>query len=196
MPLSATLDHPSRIADRLAARTRRTETHRGLRCSAVLAGMTRMDDGWHLLMTQRTDTLEHHKGQVSFPGGACEPGETLVATALREAREEIGLREDRVDTLGLLDDIWTPSGYNITPVVGVVASVDGLAPNPAEVARILTLPLAFFDDPRNARSEWFEHDGTPRRVWFYDHPEATVWGATAFIIRDLLALLHDAGWGG
>jgi 8-oxo-dGTP pyrophosphatase MutT (NUDIX family) len=193
--LSVLFQDTRRLAALLGQRTRRTIVRPELRCSAVLVGIVRVDDEWCFLLTQRTDTLEHHKGQVSFPGGACEPGETHEDTALRECREEIALDSSLVTVLGTLDDIWTPSGFVITPIVGIVASIDDLTPSPDEVARILTIPVSFFADERNARKEHVVHDNRAHEVIFYDHEIVTVWGATALIIRDFLGMIATEGHG-
>jgi 8-oxo-dGTP pyrophosphatase MutT (NUDIX family) len=155
----------------------------------VLVGLVDTPDGWSLLLTRRTDFVEHHKGQVSFAGGRCEPGENHEQTALREAEEEIALPPSNVHVLGMLDDIWTPSGYIITPVVGIISSIEGLVPSPAEVDEVMTIPLDFFDDG-NAEVRLFNHEGVNHKVYFFNHEKATVWGATAFIIRNLVSVMN------
>jgi 8-oxo-dGTP pyrophosphatase MutT (NUDIX family) len=177
----------------LRARTcdaRRTVIERqDLRASAVLAPLICVDGVWHFVLTRRTEDLEHHRGQISFPGGAADPGETAQQTALREAWEEIGLASEHVDVLCLVDDRWTPSGFCITPVLGIVRSMETLRPNPAEVSRIFTVPLAVFCDEANAEVRTVSVNGFTRNVYYYHHDGETIWGATAFIIRDILRLL-------
>ncbi|MGE5314849.1 MAG: NUDIX hydrolase, partial [Acidobacteriota bacterium] len=136
-----------RLEQLLASYTPRLYQEQSGRQSAVLVPIIEADDGsFDLLLTKRTDRVEHHKGQISFPGGAADPqDESLTATALREAFEEIGLPEDAVRVLGVLDQVWTPSGFLITPIVGIIDSpMPLLAPSPAEVEEILIVPLEHF----------------------------------------------------
>jgi 8-oxo-dGTP pyrophosphatase MutT (NUDIX family) len=165
----------------------------GYRRAAVLVPLLCAGGAWQLLLTRRTEDLEHHRGQVSFPGGAMDAGESPEQAALRESWEEISLEPERITVAGRLDERWTPTGFVITPVIGLLdpvgGSADGLAANPAEVSRIFTAPLAHFADERNAERRTLMVDGRARDVIFYSYDGETVWGATAFIIRDLLALL-------
>jgi 8-oxo-dGTP pyrophosphatase MutT (NUDIX family) len=144
-----------------------------------------------LLFTKRTDTVDTHKGHISFPGGMVEESdENIERTALREAAEEIGLPESSVDILGLLDDMATPTGFVITPVVGVIESLPQLTLNMHEVAEVFNVPLEFFTDPANSRTEMREFNELKREIWFYDYHPHVIWGATAMIVRSLLAELH------
>ncbi len=161
----------------------------GFRRAAVLVPFYFEADEWHLLFTKRTEDLEHHKGQVSFPGGALDEGESPEEAALREAFEEIGLPQSSVEIIARLDDIWTPSYYIITPVVGVISSVEGLAPSPDEVAKIIRVPLRFFADDSHTRLQRVHVNGFTRTVYFYDYFDEKIWGATAFIVRDCLRRL-------
>src|SRR5512137_1302809 len=113
-----------------------------LKCAAVLIPLVRWMDEWQLVFTRRTETVEQHKGQVSFPGGGCDALEsTPEATALREAWEEIGLQPGDVRLLGRLTDLITITGYRVTPVVGVIPWPYQLRLEPAEVGRVFTIPL-------------------------------------------------------
>ena len=145
----------------------------------------------HLLLTKRTETVEHHKGQISFPGGRQEDLDPdLLTTALREAFEEIGLEPSSVDVWGRLDEIETVvSGFAITPYVGLVPPPVGLRPNPYEIDEIITVPLPVFLDPTNLRVEQHIRDGRPRDLLFYSYPPHVIWGATARIISGLVGLL-------
>lgn len=143
-----------------------------------------------LLFTRRTDHVETHKGQISFPGGTVDEGDAdIVHTALREAEEELGIGANLIDIRGILDDHAVPSGFIITPVVGILDALPLLTPNPQEVAEAFTVPFGFFCNPTNGRSELREYRGGRREVWFYEHGEHIIWGATAMIVRSLLLTL-------
>lgn len=145
----------------------------------------------HLLLTKRTEAVEHHKGQISFPGGGEEPGDAdLLATALRESYEELGLAPASVDVWGRLDEIETVvSGFAITPFVGFVPPPVDLRPNPNEIQEIVTVPLATFRDPANLRIERVVRGNQSWELLHYDCGGHVVWGATARIIHDLVSLL-------
>jgi 8-oxo-dGTP pyrophosphatase MutT (NUDIX family) len=162
----------------------------GFRRAGVLVPLILGSGGADLLFTKRTDHVETHKGQISFPGGMVEEGDAdIVHTALREAEEELGIGAKHIEIKGILDDLAVPSGFIITPVVGILDALPLLTPNPLEVAEAFTVPFAFFCNPANGRSELREYRGGRREVWFYEHGEHTIWGATAMIVRSLLLSL-------
>lgn len=146
----------------------------------------------HLMLTKRTEVVEHHKGQISFPGGGEEPGDAdLLATALRETYEELGLEPEAVEVWGRLDELETVvSGFAITPYVGFVAHLGTLRPNPNEIDEIIVVPLSVFLDPAKVRSEHVVHEGQARELLFYDTGTHVVWGATARIIHGMVRLLQ------
>lgn len=160
-----------------------------LKCAAVLVPLVRQDDEWHILYTRRTDHVESHKGQVSFPGGACDEDETEPEqTALREAEEEIGIRPAHVKVLGRLANLITISYFRVTPVVGVVRWPAVFRVGEHEVARVFTIPLGWLANPSN---RWqFERPGTTRTLIAY-HPYdgELLWGATARMTVDFLSVL-------
>jgi 8-oxo-dGTP pyrophosphatase MutT (NUDIX family) len=160
-----------------------------LKCAAVLIPLVWHAGEWHLLFTRRTDTVESHKGQVSFPGGGCDEGETTPEqTALREAEEEIGIRPGDVRVLGHLSNLITITYFRVTPVVGVVQWPAVFRVGEHEVARIFTIPLAWLANPAN---RWeFEMPGRPRSLIAY-HPYdgELLWGATARMTVDFLKVL-------
>jgi len=160
-----------------------------LKCAAVLVPLVWQDHEWHLLYTRRTDRVDSHKGQVSFPGGACDEGETSAEqTALREAQEEIGLDPHEIQVLGKLPDMITVSYYLVTPVVGVVKWPTVLRVGEDEVARVFTIPLGWL---ANGSNRWqFERPEVKRSVIAY-HPfdGELLWGATARMTLDLLNVL-------
>jgi 8-oxo-dGTP pyrophosphatase MutT (NUDIX family) len=160
-----------------------------LKCAAVLIPLVWYNEEWHLLFTRRTDTVESHKGQVSFPGGACDEGETTPEeTALREAEEEIGILPQDVRVLGRLPNLITITYFRVTPVVGVVRWPAVFRVGAHEVARIFTIPLAWLANPSN---RWqFEMPGRTRSLIAY-HPYdgELLWGATARMTIDFLNVL-------
>jgi 8-oxo-dGTP pyrophosphatase MutT (NUDIX family) len=171
------------------------EERPGAKNSAVLAAL--YDDGRkeevggaHVILTRRAGHLRSHRGEVSFPGGRVDPGDAdLVATALREAHEEIALDPASVEVVGELDHLMTMwSGASIVPFVGALAGPPSeLRPNPDEVERILQVPLAeLLLDEVFSEEVWPLPGGGERKLWFFALHGDTVWGATAAMLRDLL----------
>lgn len=178
------------VRDALAQHERHVAQGSKLTCAAVLLPMLYKAEQWHVLFTRRTQNVEHHKGQISFPGGACEPGdEDLAATALRETYEEIGVPPDAVEILGALDDFPTITDFLVTPFVGVLSYPLCYRPNLQEVEAVLEVPLAFFADPTGLRVEQRQHQGQVFDVLFWDYGPHTIWGATARILKGLLDLI-------
>ncbi|HEY0820882.1 MAG TPA: CoA pyrophosphatase [Rhizobacter sp.] len=167
--------------------------------ASVLVPLTQRDEGLAVLLTQRTDHLHDHPGQVSFPGGRAEPGDAdAVATALREAQEEIGLLPSFVDVIGQLPTYTTGTGFIVTPIVGVLQPGYGLNPDPFEVAEVFEVPLSFLMNPANHRWHSIETAGVRREFLSmpWTGPDATgqlrqyfVWGATAAMLRNLYRFL-------
>jgi 8-oxo-dGTP pyrophosphatase MutT (NUDIX family) len=171
------------------------------RAAAVLVPLLPRPDGLHVLFTERSKELRSHAGQISFPGGSVDVDDPDVrAAALREAREEVGLREEHVEVLGALDDCPTfVTGYVISPVVGVIDPVAFTAsgrypwePSPAEIAALHELPLRDFRDPANLRIEQREHEGQVFELYWYTVQGAVVWGATARILNQLIQIAQEA----
>jgi 8-oxo-dGTP pyrophosphatase MutT (NUDIX family) len=143
-----------------------------------------------LLFTRRTETLARHSGQISFPGGRSESADlSPIETALRETLEETGIDAGFVTVAGYLDRYLTGTGFDIQPVVGVLAEGFALAPDPREVAHVFEVPLAFLLDPANRRRESRHIGGRERRFYAITYEEHEIWGATAAIIVDLAARL-------
>jgi 8-oxo-dGTP pyrophosphatase MutT (NUDIX family) len=155
--------------------------------AGVLVPLFLKNDELHVIFTQRTDEVEHHKGQVSFPGGVMDKeDQTIIDTALREAEEEIGLKRDLVEVLGISNDFRTPSGFRITPVIGFLAAIQSFVPNKNEVSEIFDVPLSFFLDPCNERVEQHMRSGKIMNIYFYSYGKYEIWGATAAMLRSFL----------
>ena len=160
-----------------------------LRPAAVLVPLFLNGDEVRVLLTQRSTELHHHAGQVSFPGGSVEPADAdRIATAVREAGEEVGLLPEDCDVLGTLDDLPVITGFEITPVVARVPSAYPFKPLSSEVARLIDLPLKGF--LAAGALEVVERDrlGQHLRILFYRLQGEEVWGATARIVEQLLTL--------
>ncbi len=146
----------------------------------------------HLLFTQRTFTVKDHRGQISFPGGVKDAGDpNLLATALRETQEEIGLEPEAVEVLGALPPVATITGYRITPFVGLIPHPYDFHPNPLEVKRLLLLPLAGFYQAEYWSSGDYRYQGQSIRVCYWRFNQEVIWGATARILLDLLVHLDQ-----
>jgi 8-oxo-dGTP pyrophosphatase MutT (NUDIX family) len=184
--------NPERLAERLETGTLPVlPGPGGHRPAAVLVPLLLEAGAWHCLFTERPHDLPIHPGQVSFPGGRAEPGDAdLVATALREATEEIELPASRVTVLGALPPRLTITDYWLTPIVGVVAPDTPLVPSPREVAEIFTVPWDWLADPANRTTEYRDHPrhGPAAPVLFYRWPGHTIWGLTARIVSELAEL--------
>jgi len=161
--------------------------------AAVLVPLVNRDDGLTVLLTQRSDTLPDHAGQISFPGGRIEPDDASIeAAALREAQEEVGLPPDRVSVLGRLAQYHTVTGYAVTPVVGWIEPPFPIRTDPLEVADVFEVPLAFLLDRANQQRH-FRMLGDVRRDYFaIPYAERYIWGATAAMLVMLERTLRGA----
>lgn len=162
-------------------------------CSAVLAPLYDHDGDVHVVLTRRAWHMRSHTGEVSFPGGRQEPGETLWQTALREAHEETGLDPTSVEQVGELHHLATvTSRSSIVPFVGVLPGRPRLVPNPDEVDAILHVPLAELLQPDVYRAERWGLPGLDRPIHFFEIVGDTIWGATASMLVDLLTRITTA----
>lgn len=201
--MTSFLGLPSDLTDRLARHAANTSL-REFRSphlpverrisAAVLMPLIHRDDQWHLIYTLRSSLLHDHSGQVSFPGGSREPqDQDIIATALRESQEEIGLNPQSVTVLGCLADMDMVTRFKVTPVVGVCEWPTGLTINPDEVDRVFSIPIDWLADEQNHYSRVLTHNGMDiEAVYFKPYDGETVWGATAMMTVALLSLFDQA----
>ncbi len=178
------------IRSRLARLQLRTTTSGYSREAAVLMPVFERDGEPNFLLTRRTEGVETHKGQISFPGGMREPGEDLETTALRETFEEVGIEPSRVELLGRFHDFVAITEFRVAPFVGFIEGTIATRPQTSEVAEILTVPFGVFLDPSRLRVEKMERSGVMRDVYFYSYGNHEIWGLTARIIKEFLEELR------
>lgn len=158
-----------------------------LRESAVLVALVDGPEGAEVLLTRRSQALTSHRGEISFPGGRVDPGETFEAAALREAHEEVALDPAVALVQGRLDPISTlVSRSYIVPVVATLERRPPLHPAVGEVDRIMWVPLAELTRSDTFREEVWQVDGEPRPIFFFELDDETIWGATARVLHQLL----------
>jgi 8-oxo-dGTP pyrophosphatase MutT (NUDIX family) len=161
------------------------------RPAAVLAPIVKRPEGLSVLLTLRASHLRAHSGQVAFPGGKIDLGETPGEAALREAREEIGLEARFIEPLGWLDPYFTGTGFRVAPLVALVEPGFTLKLNKPEVDEAFETPLAFLMDPANHRLEEREWQGRRRKFYAMPYEGRYIWGATAGILRNLYEKLSS-----
>jgi 8-oxo-dGTP pyrophosphatase MutT (NUDIX family) len=179
------------VAQRLAAREPRIirEGTKGRRRAGVLVPLFVRDSALWILFTRRTETVEQHRGQISFPGGAQEAADaSLWQTALRESEEEVGLAPSDVIALGSLSPIVTVTNFYVEPYVGAIPQPYVFRPQEAEIAELLEVPVAALMDPSVLEKKPFP--GREGLVLFYHHGETVIWGATARMLEELLEALR------
>lgn len=190
-PLSTEHDHAARQSDYDLNPRFRPEPAADLRPAAVLVPLVERPGGLTVLLTRRAETLRQHTGQIAFPGGRCDPGETVVETALREAFEEIGLEPAMVEVAGLLTPYETVTAYRVAPVVGFVRPEASLAVNAAEVAEAFEAPFEFLMNAANhQRQSRVAPDGERRHFYAMPYEDYFIWGATAGMLRGLYDRLY------
>jgi 8-oxo-dGTP pyrophosphatase MutT (NUDIX family) len=183
------------IRDALAQATPRSRPLSGMTPAAVLLPLFHDPEGVvRLAFTLRTDTVRHHRNQISFPGGVVDRDDTdSVDTALRETHEEVGVPGRQVELLGRLSDYPTITSYRITPHVGFIRGLPRFEPAPDEVAEVFSVPIQAFlnGDIPEQQDEW-EADGRRVTMYAYDHQGHHIWGATAAILHELLQVIRES----
>lgn len=159
----------------------------GQRRAAVLMPLVMRDRAWNVILTQRPETMPHHPGQISFPGGKVEKGETARAAVLRETEEEIGVGAGDIRLLGRLPSFNAVSRFRVTPFIGIVEPRAVIVPDPHEVADVFETPLAFLMDVTNHVPRDIEYNGEPHRLWDMpytgdDGVYRNIWGMTAMMM--------------
>lgn len=186
------------MADAVAARSAPEDLQPDFadaRPSAVLAVLADGPDGAEVLLTRRSMEMRNHRGEVSFPGGRLDPGESYVAAALREAHEEVGLSPSAVEVVGQLHPIgtWVSRSWIVPIVARLVAPlpvVPELRGQTNEVDRVLWVPLHDLTQPGTFREEWWRTTLGERPIYFFELDDETVWGATARLLHQLLRVAH------
>ncbi|MBI3965277.1 MAG: CoA pyrophosphatase [Chloroflexi bacterium] len=155
--------------------------------AAVLMLLQSIDGEPNVLFTKRTVGLKEHSGEMCFPGGSVETGETLLETALREVEEELGIRERDVAVVAALDPVNTyTTNFNVTCFVGRLWPTADFVPEPKEVAEVVYVPLSFLLDPESLRVEVYDTPQGEREVYFFNYGEHEIWGATARMLKQFL----------
>lgn len=158
--------------------------------AGVLIALTDCDDP-HVILTRRSEQVPTHQGQVALPGGKRDATDAnIIETALREAEEEVALARDQVNVIGALDDVVSPFGFVVTPVLGLVPKGIELTPNIGELDCVFTVPISHF---KNTPSGYFERDSL--RIPTYDYDDFHIWGLTALVLVELLNTVWDTNIG-
>lgn len=179
---------------RLAARERERLELEGFRRAAVLVPLLESEGGPELLFTVRSAALSNHAGQIAFPGGRLDPGESIEEAARRETLEEVGLEVPPSAILGRLDEHPSPAGYIVTPVLAVLPWPQPLRPNPAEVDGIFTASIAALS-AITPRTEERQLRAYRRRLHFYDFEGQLIWGLTGNVLQTVLELFEPSAAG-
>ncbi len=194
MPTSPSAPPPARswmdeVRERLAAHEPLAATPTpGIRRAAVLVPLFVKDGGLWVLLTRRTESLEYHRGQISFPGGSAEDADdSPLETALRETDEEIGVRAEDVRPLGALSPLTTVTNFYVEPFVGAIPNPYPFRVAEAEIAELVEAPIAALLDPKALETRMLP--GREEPVLFYHHGDHVIWGATARILKEFLDAL-------
>jgi 8-oxo-dGTP pyrophosphatase MutT (NUDIX family) len=186
-------DFIDQIRKKISSRQRRVIEHPPFSHAAVLVPLFQKDKDCHLLFTKRSEEVKYHKGEISFPGGMVdEEDKELINTALREADEEIGLKERDVQIIGVLDDIVTITEFIVTPIVGLFPYPYPFKVSEVEIAELIEVPLAsLLEEDCFSEREIFR-GGQKEVVYAYQYGKHIIWGATARILKQFLDLITSS----
>lgn len=185
-------DFTENIKTILSSRKRRVIEHPPFSHAAVLVPLFKKAEACHLLFTKRSEQVKYHKGEISFPGGVVdEEDKELIGTALREAFEEIGLKETDVQIIGVLDDIVTTTEFIVTPIVGLFPYPYPFKISEVEIAELIEVPLSFLLVEDNLSKREIFQGGQKEIIYFYQYGQHTIWGATARILKQFLDLISS-----
>ncbi|MBI4963892.1 MAG: CoA pyrophosphatase [Desulfomonile tiedjei] len=177
----------------LASRDKKALPVEGMTVAAVLMPLFLKNGAPHVLLTKRSDLVEHHKGEISFPGGKLDPTDPdLLHCALREAAEEVGIKPDDVRVIGELDDFYTvATHFLVVPFVGIIPYPYEFKPSEREIADLLGVPLEVFFDPDRMTEAIWMLKGQPISVISYRWQGHNIWGATARIMKHFTEVLEE-----
>ena len=159
------------------------------RRACVLIPFVKKNGSWSILFTKRSENLAAHSGQIAFPGGSVEAGETLEAAAVREAEEEVGIPPRHVELIGRLDDVITHSGFLVAPFVGVIHEPFDVVIQEAEVVEVFEVPVEALLDPRNPEVRYVPFRNRKYPAYFYHHGPYEIWGLTGRMLKATLDLV-------
>jgi mutator protein MutT len=159
------------------------------RRACVLIPLIRSDVGWSILFTKRSENLASHSGQIAFPGGVVEPGETFEQAAVREANEEVGIPPNHVELIGRLDDVITHSGFLVAPFVGVIHEPFDVIIQEAEVVEVFQVPIAALLNTKNPEVRYVAFRENKYPAYFYRHGQYEIWGLTGRMLKAFLDLV-------
>jgi 8-oxo-dGTP pyrophosphatase MutT (NUDIX family) len=179
------------LRNALSKKERRVIEHLLFAHAAVLVPLFRKGKDCHILFTKRTDQVKHHKGEISFPGGVFDKEDSdLEKTALREASEEIGLKETDVRIIGVLDDIVTVTEFIVTPFVGLIPYPYPFKLSPVEIAELIEVPLSVLLRKDSCSEREIFRMGRTEIVDAFQYGDHVIWGATARILKQFLGLIQ------
>jgi 8-oxo-dGTP pyrophosphatase MutT (NUDIX family) len=188
-------DLAKRLNDNLANHSPEIRMEWDARLAAVLIPLLYEGGQWRVLFTRRTEHLDSHQGQVSFPGGAVEPQDANPqAAALRETEEEIGIPASQIAVLGKLDSLLTVTQFQIVPIVGQIPWPTELSINKLEVARVFSVPIEWLNDENNVELRWREFPLSDRPIavyYFKPYQGEIIWGATARLTLNFLSVVNS-----
>ena len=183
---------PELLKRALAKRVVERADGTGLMPSAVMVLLYPKGGEYCILLNKRSDQVEHHKGEISFPGGARDPEDRdSLETALRETEEEMGINRDDITVIGEMDEVVTRSNFLMNVFTGTIKYPYPFKPSAIEIAEVLEFPVSALVDPANRRTETRWDDGHPATSYSYVHQEHVVFGATARILQSCIDILDD-----